>query len=233
VVGLAERPEAGTWVDAAGQLRLLLLHEGKLDLYTVAQGAARDLPPSGRRLLPRIVRAEPAALEPAAEGPAAPPAGSSPAPAGGGLVSDLGDFVAARLGHFEPPVLGGARFAVLPDRPEQPGGTMVFAWTSPEGAVGASVDGLWLSLEGRIIARVRGVPLPAGHHLLAVQPRGYDPLVLLTQDERGVGWAAAADWPQPRELGPLAPSAGLRLDAHGGLWLVQAEAGKGITARKL
>ncbi|MFH1463697.1 MAG: hypothetical protein ABIO70_04850 [Pseudomonadota bacterium] len=231
VVKLPERPQAATWVDAAGQLRLLLLHEGKLDLYTLTQGLEAGLPPGGRRLLPQIVRAAESDRGVAGEA-AAPTVGQASAGAGGGLVSDLGGFIEARLAHFEPPVLGGARFAALPDRPEQPGGTMVFAWSAAEGEP-AVVSGLWMSLEGRIVAQVWGVALPPGHRIAQVQPRGYDPLVLLSVDQHGVGWASAADWEAPIELGSLSADAALRVDAQGALWLVRGEDGKGIVAKKL
>lgn len=224
VVLLDERPKASTWVDAAGQLRLLLLHQGKLDLYTLGSGAIEGLPAEGKRLLPRRV------------GPRVGDAGDAPAAdiPTRGLVGGIVDgFVAARLDRYEVPPLLGARFAALPDRENQSGGTAILAWAGGAEDPQAPISGIWLSTGGRIIDTVPGVSVPQGHELRDVLARGYQPMVLVTEDSRGVTWAHSAAWTEAVELGRLGEHAGLRLAPDGALWLQQALESRGVVASRV
>ncbi len=226
VVKLPERPQASSWVDAAGQLRLLLLHQGKLDLYTVSNDSSAGVPASGRRLLPRSVGAKPSA-----------PVGLNPQVADEAMLGLVGtilyDFIQERLDLFEPPPLLAARFASLPDREDQPGGTAVFALAGEAESRQAIISGVWLSTGGRIITTVPGTVLPEGHRVRDVLPQGYSPLVLVTEDARGVAWANCQAWKAPVELGSLDERAGLRQSSDGALWLVRVLEGRGVVNSRL
>jgi hypothetical protein len=224
VVAMDAKPEASTLVDAAGHLRLLLLHDGKLDLYTVGPNADEALPIAGRRLLPRPLRAgEPQLLAPA-------PASSA---AGSGLVAGrIRGFVSQRLAALEPPPLMGVRFGRLPEEEDEAGGVAVFGWLADPAAERAVVHGVWMSTAGRVIATVPGALLPPGHRIAQVLPRGYEPMVLVSLDRRGEGWAHCAAWDAPVSLGRFEGGA-LREDAEGRLWLSRLVAGQGVVSQPI
>jgi hypothetical protein len=224
VAAFDSAPQASTWVDGAGRLRLLLLHGGELDLYTLDTGAEQELPAVGRRLIPQPVRADQVQLF-------AAPISAGVLSGTGALVSDhIADFVAERLAPMAPPPVQGIAFGELPERGDQPGGGAVFVWLADPEASVPSVAGVWMSTNGRIIATVPGASLPAGHRVARVLPRGYDPVVLVSLDRRGVSWAHCASWEAPVQLGTLAEGDGLRLDDQGRLWLVRMDAQRGLRA---
>ncbi len=244
VVALPMRPSAASWVDAAGQLRLLLLHEGKLDLYTLGTAAGLTLPAAGERLLPQVITAEgqaalaqdlpPPELEDGAEPAEDTPPVESPEGAGEGIFSGALDrLVEESLAAWQPPELVGATFAPLPDQVEQRGGMAVFAWATDAQGEQARLTGFWLSMDGRVIATVPGVPWPSGHRLAQVLPDGYEPLLLLTLDRKGHGWLHSAAWKEALQLGPVGPEDRLRLDAQGNPHLVQLRHGTGVAPRPL
>ncbi len=224
VAAFGSAPEAATWVDGAGRLRLLLLHEGELDLYTLDGGADQELPAEGRRLIPQPVRAGEVQLF-------APRASAEAAAGTGALVSsEIGPFVAERLAPMALPPVLGIGFGELPERGDQPSGSAVFAWLGEPDAESASLGGVWMSTNGRVIATVPGAALPSGHRVVQVLPRGYEAFVVVSVDGRGQGWAQCAAWEAPVALGPLGESEGLRLDEQGRLWVVRPDAKRGLRA---
>lgn len=224
VAAFDSMPQASTWVDSAGRLRLLLLHSGELDLYTLDTGAEGQLPAEGRRLIPQAVRADQVQLF---SGPSVADA----TPGSGALVSDhIADFVTERLAPMAPPPVQGIAFGELPERGDQAGGGAVFVWLGEPEADTPAVAGVWLSTNGRVIATVPGASVPAGHRIAKVIPRGYDPVVLVSLDRRGVSWAHCADWDASVQLGTLAEGDGLRLDDDGRLWVVRMDTRRGLRA---
>ncbi len=222
VATLDARPEAASWVDAAGRLRLLVHHGDKLDLYTVDGQSDAQLPAEGRRLLPQTVRDGEVHL-------LARPAPPERSPQPGAVVSgSIAGFVDQRLAAITPPPVLGVRFGDLPERGEQAGGTAIFAWIGDPEATGMPLVGLWMSMSGRVITAVPGVLPPAGHRIIELVPRGYDPYVLITADRRGVAWASSAAWPAPLQLGDLGTHGGVRFDEDGQLWTVRLEDGRGV-----
>lgn len=222
VVALDAQPAADCWVDGAGRLRLLLHHGEKLDLYTLSTEQGQALPAAGRRLLPQTVKAGEVQL--LARPPVAD-AGSGT----GALVSDriLG-FVDERLEAMTPPPVLGVRFGTLPERADHPGGTAIFAWLGDQDDHPLGVPGIWLSVNGRVIATVPGVPLPRGHRIIGVLPAGYAPYVLVSEDHQGVSWARSLAWDAPVRLGALGPHDALRFDDDGRLWSVRLQGGRGV-----
>jgi hypothetical protein len=222
VVGMDTVPSSASWIDGAGQLRLLLLHEGKLDLYTVGTGEDATAPVTGRRLIPRPLReGEVQIAAPERRG------GSGT----GALVSDhIAGFVMRHLSPLDPPPVLGVRFGVLPERGDHAGGTAVFAWLGDHQREGARVVGVWMALDGRVVASVPGMMLPDGHELVQVLPRGHDAMVLVTRDGRGEAWAHCADWDGAQPLGERGPHDALRFDPEGRLWSHRVVAGRGLVA---
>jgi len=222
VVTLDARPSAQSWVDGAGRLRLLLHHDGKLDIYTVDPEADTELPAEGRRLLPQTVRAGEVQL---LARPTSPERGL----ATGAVVSDriLG-FVDQRLAAMTPPPVLGVRFGSLPDSELEAGGRALFAWLGNDGSASQGLSAIWLSLNGRVIATVPGVNLPAGHAIAQLLPRGYEPCVLISVDPKGSSWASSGAWNAPVALGKLGPYDAVRPDDDGQLWLVSIQARKGV-----
>ncbi len=222
VAAMSAKPQAVSWVDSAGRLRLLLHHGGMLDFYTLDTTTGDDRPASGLRLLPQTVRADEVQL-------LARPVPPERSPVPGAIVSDrIAGFIDQRLVAMSPPPVLGVRFGTLPDTPDEAGGTAIFAWMGDPGVEPLGLSGVWLSVKGRVIATVPGVALPAGHRIAAVLPRGYQPWVLHSIDRRGVSWARSAAWEAPVELGALGPHDALRLDAQGRLWLVRLVDGQGV-----
>jgi hypothetical protein len=216
-------PAADSWVDNAGRLRLLLQHEGKLDLYTI--DSEGELPAAGVRLLPQAARAGEVSL-------ISRPAPPERAVSSGALVSDtIIGFVDERLAAMVPPPVAGVRFGLLPERGEEAGGMAVFTWLGD--ATGGSLPGVWLSIKGRVIATVPGVVLPGEHRVIELIPQGYDPCILVSEDREGVRWAHSAAWSEPVRLGPMGAFDGVRVDERGSLWLVAIEDGRGVVVREL
>jgi len=224
VVKMDERPQAWSTVDAGGQVRLLLLQGGNLDLYTLSTTAGATMPASGIRLLPPRVRKAPeakasedeaasatATAAPAEAAPAAAPA--PPAPAARPL-----------------PPTSGAAFGILPDTPEHPGGLAIFAWAETGARL---LSGAWLSLQGGEIARVEGVQIPAGSQVRTVIPAGYQPFWVAIADAAGRVSVLGADLDAPLTLGVVPPDDVIRPDGQGNLVRVSIRAHSGITATRV
>ncbi len=222
VVALDAPPAADSWVDGAGRLRLLLHHDGKLDLYTMDAAPEQELPAVGHRLLPQAVRAGEVQL-------LAQPRAAQGGSASGALVSGkIMGFVSDRLAAMTPPPVLGVRFGVLPESDDQAGGTAVFAWLGEAEDRAQGLPGIWLSINGRVIATVPGAGIPGGSRVSQVAPRGYQPYILVGVDGAGVSWAHCSTWEQPIELGRLGPYDGVRLDGDGQAWLVRILPERGV-----
>ncbi len=221
VVRLEQRPLAAGAADGAGQLRLLLLHDDKLDHYTLEPSS--DLPAQGRRLLPR---GRAAGAVDAVEGDqGAVAAGFA------GFAKRLELLTNDLQQALRLPPIAGVRFGTLPERGGEPGGKAIFVWLQDE--QGGKISGLWLSLEGRMIATVRGATLPPGHRLQQVLPAGYEAAYVLSLDRAGRGWVQRVGWSQPLSIGPVGPQDCLRLDLEGRLALLSLREGRGVEGRLL
>ncbi|MBN1335695.1 MAG: hypothetical protein JXB39_07015 [Deltaproteobacteria bacterium] len=237
VVKLPERPRAWSTADLGGQVRLLLLQGGNLDLYTLSTDPRVTLPASGVRLLPPHVRKPPKAKkdeESSKEGEEGEEAAETTEAA------ETPPEVAAEAAPEPPPVptipplppTTGATFAMLPDTPEQPGGLAVFAWAET-GTTERLLSGAWLSLRGREIARIEGMVLPKGHQVHTVIPAGYEPLIAVSIDASGKGSLLRANLDAPLALGAISPDEVIRPDGKGNLVRVSMRAREGVTSSRI
>lgn len=205
VVTLPSLTDAAIAVDTAGQIRLGLLYDGRIDLYTVRAATPAELPAGGRRIFR----------------PAAPKAPTDPvAPPFTGLALD---YLAP--GTDGPGGLALFAWSAVVVAPPPAGDASVPAVQR--------ISGSWFSLEGREIKAVEGVEAPSDARVRKVLPGDGGPLVVLLETARGKGEIRCASWDGPVPVADLGASDTLFRTAAGQIYLLQPRETAGIGIRRV